>query len=420
MGDGEAVVIRGDARHLPLADASVDLIVTSPPYWGLRSYTDGGQHYDGQIGSEVAPQEFLQALWECTAEWARVLKPTGSMFVNLGDKYSDRADGGPTSARSRRADAAEVMQPGRSSTSMAPRKSLLGLPALYAAGCTGALAALGGPNPGLNLIYRRDLIWHKTNPLPESVTDRCPTTHEYWFHLTKQGRYYAAMDEIREPHTGTSHTQKRPPTGGHSGNGVRHRAFAGNVEAYNPLGKLPGSVWAIPSQQLHVPAELAVDHFAAFPMEWPRRLIRGWSPPGICLDCGEGRRPVSDASYDQQGRSTNGPQSVARHHESPGRDVRAVRLTRITGYACACSEPTAPTRPAVVLDPFGGTGTTALVASVLGRRGVSVDRSADYCRIAQWRTTDRNEIARAMQVSKPPVEVVGQSSLFDEEVPDAS
>ena len=88
-----AVVLRGDARRLPLPDACVDLIVTSPPYFGLRSYTDDGAHYDGQIGSEATPGEWLAALVGCTAEWVRVLKPSGSIFVNLGDKYSGGASG---------------------------------------------------------------------------------------------------------------------------------------------------------------------------------------------------------------------------------------------------------------------------------------------------------------------------------------
>ncbi|MBK7015146.1 MAG: hypothetical protein IPH39_06095 [Sulfuritalea sp.] len=82
-------------------------------------------------------------------------------------------------------------------------------------------------------------------------------------------------------------------------------------------------------------------------------------------------------------------------------------------------QPTAPTRPGVVLDPFGGTGTTALVAKVLGRHGISVDMSADYCRLATWRTTDPDQIARAMRVDKPARQVDGQADLFDhlEETP---
>ena len=90
--------------------------------------------------------------------------------------------------------------------------------------------------------------------------------------------------------------------------------------------------------------------------------------------------------------------------------------TRITGYACACPEPTAPTCPSVVLDPFGGTGTTALVASTLGRIGISVDMSADYCRLARWRTTDPGQRAAALQVEKPPQQVDGQADLFSDGV----
>ena len=84
-----AVVLRGDARHLPLPDGSVDLICTSPPYFGLRSYVDGGVHFESQIGSEATPGEWVAALVECTREWVRVLKPSGSIFVNLGDKYAN-------------------------------------------------------------------------------------------------------------------------------------------------------------------------------------------------------------------------------------------------------------------------------------------------------------------------------------------
>lgn len=93
-------LIRGDATSLPLADDSVDAVVTSPPYYGLRSYTDGGEHYDGQIGSEATPQEYLEAMWAWTAECRRVLKPSGSMFVNLGDKMAQGNETGEMELRS--------------------------------------------------------------------------------------------------------------------------------------------------------------------------------------------------------------------------------------------------------------------------------------------------------------------------------
>ena len=85
---GTATVVRGNALNLSLEDATVDLIVTSPPYFGLRSYQDGGEHYEGQIGAEATPAEFVDALVAATAEMVRVLNPSGSIWVNLGDKYA--------------------------------------------------------------------------------------------------------------------------------------------------------------------------------------------------------------------------------------------------------------------------------------------------------------------------------------------
>jgi len=330
---GRAIVLRGDARNLPLPDASVDLIVTSPPYWSLRDYRDGDQSLEGQIGAEASPGEYLESLWECTREWMRVLKPEGSIFVVLGDKYSDRADGGPASAQSWREDRAGCLPPGRSSTAMAPRKSRLMLPERYRIGCL-----------DLGLIVRSVIIWSKPSAMPERVTDRVRNAHEDIVHLTKLPHYYAAIDEIRTPASGYA---RKPGARRSTPPGQRRRAMADTV---NPLGAPPSSVWEIASQPLNVPDHLDDDHYAAYPFEIPRRIIRGWCPPG-----------------------------------------------------------------GLVVDPFGGTGTTALTASVLGRRGVTVDRSAGYCRIAAWRTSSRYERARALDLPKPPPEPEGHPTLFGKE-----
>jgi DNA modification methylase len=411
-----AIVVRADARQLPLPDASVDLIVTSPPYFALRSYTDGGEHYAGQVGSEPTPAEYIDALLACTREWMRVLKPSGSMWVNLGDKYAERggperdafADGGAVTHR-----AARPRRRGESETGIR-QKSLMGLPWRYALACIDQLG----------LILRAEVIWSKPNGLPESVTDRVRRSHEQWFHLVKQPRYFAAVDTIREEHA-------RTWTPG--SNGGTRPALAGSSTQYdglaasgpNPLGKLPGSVWEIATEPLRVPEHLGVDHFAAFPTEFPRRLILGWSPSGICTACGEGRRPVATAEQELlhvQNR-TRGFADLARPNGEGGGVMAAGsklpvtrRLTTITGEACACPDTTAPTRPSVVADPFGGTGTTALVADVLGCTGISVDLSADYCRLATWRTTDPGERARAMRVPKPPVQNGGQLDMFGGDV----
>lgn len=420
---GSVQILRGNALALALADESVDLIVTSPPYFGLRSYQDGGEHYAGQIGDEPTPAEFVDALIAATAEMVRVLKPSGSIWVNLGDKYAG-SNGQPGGAGSSTlvgtTSHTRGMTANKAPATGAPTKSLIGVPWRYAIRCI----------DDLGLILRAEVIWSKPNGLPESVTDRVRRSHETWFHFTKEPRYFSAVDEIREAHLAPNR----------SGTNPKHESapFAAGIPAHtslsttqpNPLGKLPGSVWTIPTEPLHVPESLGIDHFAAFPTEWPRRIIQGWSPRGICVECGEGRRPTSE-------RDPIDPRFLASNKRGDGRgnvEVRGVSqssilrtglqagqspATRITGEACACPEPTAPTRPAVVLDPFGGTGTTALVAKALGRHGISNDMSSDYCRLAQWRTSDPKQQAKAArrEYREPTPQVEGQSPLFDIEMP---
>ncbi len=104
----------------------------------------------------------------------------------------------------------------------------------------------------------------------------------------------------------------------------------------------------------------------------------------------------------------------AGNHGTGASSLRTIADRVITGEVCACPDITAPTRPALVVDPFGGTGTTALVAHALGRHGITIDRSADYCRIATWRTNDPAQLAKAMRVPRPPVQADGQLDLFAE------
>jgi DNA modification methylase len=331
------MLVRGDSRALPLADESVDLIVTSPPYFGLRSYQDGGEHYDGQIGAEASPREFVDALIDCTREMVRVLKPTGSIFVNLGDAYySGKGAPGRTTHDPKNA-GRTARRAGRSALDASglgiPRKSLVLLPERY------RVAAVDE----LGLTARAVIVWSKPNALPEKVCDRVRRAHEDWVHLTKEPCYFSAVDEIREPPSGYARPNStgREPRGGQKARKM--------LDTTNPLGRVPGSVWEIPTQPLNVPEHVAVDHYAAFPMEWPRRLIRGWCPPG-----------------------------------------------------------------GIVLDPFGGTGTTALVATMLGRRGLSIDLSADYGRLAAWRCNDPKERARAAGTDPTKAAVVApeQADLF--------
>ena len=421
MNLGTATVIRANSRSLPLADDSVDLVVTSPPYFALRSYQDGGEHYAGQIGDEPTPAEFVDSLLEVTRECVRVLKPSGSLWVNLGDKYaSGDYRGGlvdqdqPQYRKARR-------PPRRRSPGVQP-KSLIGIPWRYALRCI----------DDLGLILRAEVIWSKPNGLPESVTDRVRRSHEQWFHFTIEPRYFSAVDEIREAHTSPVVVGRRGIGGAPENDGGQRFGPDGSRHTdANPLGKLPGSVWTVPTEPLRVPNHLGIDHFAAFPTEWPKRIIQGWSTAGVCVACGEGRRPVTVS--ERTSSEALRPEYGAGNHGTGGSTLgpRGVVAT-ITGYACACPEPTwetlpdlgvcaecnmpsdwadscsqgcappslPPTTPAVVLDPFGGTGTTAMVAKALGRHGISVDMSADYCRLAEWRTNDRDQLAKVLGIAK--------------------
>jgi site-specific DNA-methyltransferase (adenine-specific) len=134
-----------------MADASVHCCVTSPPYWGLRDYG-----HDGQIGLEATPEEYVARMVEVFREVRRVLRDDGTLWLNLGDSYAS--------------------------------KSLAGIPWRVAF----ALQADGW-------YLRQDIIWHKPNPMPESVTDRCTKAHEYVFLLSKSARYYYDADAIKEP-----------------------------------------------------------------------------------------------------------------------------------------------------------------------------------------------------------------------------
>lgn len=478
----EPSIVQGDARQLSLPDDSVDLVVTSPPYFGLRSYQDGHNPYRGQLGAEDTPSEYLDNLITCTREMIRVLKPSGSLFINLGDKYSGAGRGNnvsstltnPPDAQRPRLRASNRRQ--RLGTETAPAKFLLGLPWRYALRCIDELG----------LILRAEIIWSKPSGMPESVRDRVRRSHETWFHFTLDQQYYSAVDDVRVPHAASS-LARAAPHRAHPGRAAREgRPYSGKGrqtldrgQMLHPQGRLPGSVWEIPPQPLRVPPELDVAHYASFPVEWPRRLILGWSPQKVCTACGQGRRRTPVAyGLDTSRRQTRRALELVREHgltedhltalrsaglsdtpratdtqgRPPSPDHHVGRLVAearaaLGGYArefllsqatefadtCGCADTHAPAVPGVVLDPFGGTGTTALAAAVLGRHGISIDASRDYCRLAAWRTHDPRQQARARgatpwSAQPPPTPQAAAANyrssaaadLEDEAEPDAS
>ena len=185
--NGVVRLYQSDARSLPIPDNSVDCVVTSPPYWGLRDY---GIDEQG-IGLEPTPEEYCANMVEVFREVWRVLKPTGTLWLNLGDVYAHSgASGGasPDGPRKPRATDREAqLKIGGTMGAGRKPKDLVGIPWRVAF----ALQADGW-------YLRSDIIWSKPNPMPESVTDRPTKAHEYVFLLTKSPKYYYDADAIRE------------------------------------------------------------------------------------------------------------------------------------------------------------------------------------------------------------------------------
>lgn len=273
-------IVRADARvalaHLPTALANT--IVTSPPYYGHRDYAASDQ-----IGSEDSPEDYITHLVAMFREARRVLRDDGTLWLNIGDKYFN--------------------------------KQLLGLPWRVAL----ALVADGW-------ALRSDIIWHKPNAVPASITTRPTVDHEYIFLLSKPNcEYYYDADSIREPHVtfssksrmrgGRNHFWKRgstPEAGKNGGNQNLHDARWD--QAFHPLGRNKRTVWEVPLSKFRGA------HFAVFPEKLIEPCILAGSPRG-----------------------------------------------------------------GVILDPFFGSGTTGVVALNNGRRFVGVDVNPDYCALARGR-----------------------------------
>lgn len=285
-------------------DEFIDCCVTSPPYWGLRDYG-----VSGQLGLEKTPEEYVAKMVEVFREVKRVLKKEGTVWLNLGDSYanngvSDSSKVGGFTGDRIRAGKKGIMdsRPRTIPLGLKP-KDLVGIPWRVAF----ALQADGW-------YLRSDIIWHKPNPMPESVTDRPTKSHEYMFLLTKSAKYYFDQEAVREPHLWAGR-DKRADGQRHESKGLCETGnYATNAVCYHPNGRNVRTVWTIPTQ----PTPEA--HFATF----PEALI----VPCIKAGCPEG---------------------------------------------------------GIVLDPFGGSGTTAIVAKKLQRKSILIELNPEYIKIAEKR-----------------------------------
>jgi site-specific DNA-methyltransferase (adenine-specific) len=313
------VILHGDAlsvlRSLP--DASVDCVVTSPPYFNVRLYRAGEQ----ELGREATIEQWVAHLREVAKEIARVLVPTGAFWLNVGDVYSSRPSEG------------------------APAKSLLLGPERLAE----VLLADGW-------IVRNRLAWVKPNPLPSPAADRLTGSWEFVYFLVRSPHPFFDLDAIREPLTSVRKPQRvrdRRACHGerdHGHSGLTQLGRSGRRG--HPLGKNPSDAWRIAGARVR-------GHGASFPRELVRRPILATCPEKVCTACGQpwqrDRRPVRWENNQPQPRAL---------------------------VPCDCE---APTRPGLVLDPFMGSGTTALVARQHKRDWLGIELNPRYIDLAYER-----------------------------------
>lgn len=317
-----------------LPPACVQMCVTSPPYWGLRSYLDDDDPSKPmEIGNEDTPQAYVAHLVEVFGEVHRVLREDGVLWLNLGDCYvsNPRGSGGESAStlqgtsnakrrrqtkgvdpKNPRVGSRDNNAPNRRRQRGLKHKDLVGIP---------WMAAFALRDDGWWL--RGDNIWHKPNPMPESVTDRCTRSHEYMFLFSKSEDYYYDHNAIAEPASNAGRIitlgEKSFAKGQAAGRGVRPSGN-GNVEEYEvPEVRNKRSVWTVASQ----PYEGA--HFAVFPPDLIEPCILATSRPGD-----------------------------------------------------------------LVLDPFFGSGTTGEVAEKHERRWIGFDLNPKYAALAKERTAQRS------------------------------
>lgn len=482
--DGGAVrVYRGHAldilRQMP--DESIHMVVTSPPYWGLRSYktppviwnspntdcrhewepsrvirsspqrdhsggvatgatgTRGVQSsskgrafisttgsfcshctaWQGHLGLEPSPELYINHLTTIFREVRRVLRQNGTLWIVIGDTYNSGAGGrqGRTGARRNRAftAASADWRPGNPAKNQEVSnrdgvnagqnyklKDLIGISWMLAF----ALREDGW-------YLRSEIVWSKPDCLPESVTDRPTKAHETIFLLSKSERYFYDQKAVEEPLATSSIVRLTQSTLMAQAGSTRANAGGKTNGPMRAVGAFSGrnlrSVWPIVSEAFHGL------HFAVFPSALVRRcILAGTSAKGVCATCGAPWRRCTDGlTYYDGAKAGSDPQRKYGYREY-GRGPKpnlGMSIAQTTGWQPSCSCPSSVTIPAVVLDPFAGTGTSLLVARSLGRHAIGIELSEKYCDLIVQRVGEpyRGEGEGTTQARLLP----RQPSIFD-------
>lgn len=418
------MILQGDVLEqlATLADDSVHCVVTSPPYWGLRDYG-----VDGQLGLEPTPEEYIDKMVAVFREVRRVLRKDGTLWLNMGDSYARQAgddskketDSGMKTGRTGRS--SQLFKSGNNTAPAGLKpKDLIGMPWRLAL----ALQADGW-------WLRCDIIWAKPNPMPESVTDRPTKAHEYVFLLTRSQRYFYDQEAVREPVTGNAHARsvaasqypsstirddnrrrndKVPkqdqlgdprytgfnerwrktqragvtPKSAPAGSGIKSNESFNGVLTQLVHRRNLRDVWTIPTQ----PYPKA--HFAIYPEKLAKLCILAGTSAKGCCPCGAPwERVVEKTGHVNKREPAHVPNNSPTKTDSTGWKP----MTRTTGewqVTCSC-KPSEPI-PCTVLDPFGGSGTTAKVAQDEGRDWIMIELNPEYIPMIEERTRHRQEV----------------------------
>lgn len=300
--DHALTLLVGDAaaQLRSLSDSSVDCVVTSPPYFGLRDYAG----HVAQFGLEKTPAEYVAKLVDVFREVRRVLAKDGTCWLNLGDSYS--GSWGNQSHKDGRQETSGIglvhderfpsaTRTGAVKDGAPPAKNLMGMP---------WRTAFALQDDGW--ILRNAIVWHKPNAMPESVRDRLAGRHEHVFLLARSHKYYFDLDAIREPHAestiAAAHRARKPYQAPGQKPNTKSRPLGDK-------GANPGDVWSINTRPL------TEAHFASFPVELPRRCIAaGCKPGGTVLDPFSGAGTTALAAQ-QLGRKAIGIDINPEYHD---------------------------------------------------------------------------------------------------------
>ena len=439
-----------------LPDQCVNTCITSPPYWGLRDYgtatwiggdpncnhmrdskvnpsgnTDtghkamfekdnavgdaiyksecpkcGAKRKDQQLGLEDTPDQFVENLVNVFREVRRVLKDDGTVWLNLGDSYS--SGGRKTTTNQTLRGDSELVSIRPQPVNGIKEKDLIGIPWKVAFG----LQADGW-------YLRQDIIWHKPNPMPESVKDRCTKSHEYIFLLSKNAHYYFDHESIKvESSQSTEIRNKNKFNGAFKGQfkgTPNEKRWQEGRPIDEPKFSIDGksnkrSVWTVTTKPY------SEAHFATYPHDLIIPCIKAGCPEKVCASCGKPyvrkfkeinvepkivkqnktNTKKFESSMGGSGTSFKGHSGYFKNDGTP-----ITKPTKDLGLQKQCQCETNEIKSGTVLDPFGGSGTTAQVAAQLNRNAIICELNPEYIKIANQRLLDSLGMFLDLKITKP-------------------